>query len=130
MTPYKNSEFIPAYLFLPEAVLERCPQELQLPRTVSSYFHDRNVISVVESDLFVELMMDGYAYLVWPYLGVKGYMENYSGYDPVYILAHSTAFWIQTMTDEGVLPFVEDLYKNGQNETMWYPLNRFIKNGQ
>ena len=78
VTPYKNAEYIPAYLFLPAAILDRCPQELHLPRTVASYFHDWNVISTVESDLFIELIMDGFAHLVWPYLGVSGYMENYS----------------------------------------------------
>ena len=40
VTPYKNAEYIPAYLFLPAAILDRCPQELHLPRTVASYFHD------------------------------------------------------------------------------------------
>ena len=118
VTPYKNAEYIPAYLFLPAAILERCPQELQLPRTVASYFHDWNVISTVESDLFIELIMDGFAHLVWPYLGVSGYMENYSGYDPVYIIAHSPAFWVQTLQDEGIIPKVEDLMRSGQGEIM------------
>ena len=117
-TPYKNSEYIPAYLFLPAAILDRCPQELQLPRTVASYFHDWNVISTVESNLFIELIMDGFAHLVWPYLGVSGYMENYSGYDPVYIIAHSPAFWVQTLQDEGIIPKVEDLMRYGQGEIM------------
>ena len=120
-TPYKNSEYIPAYLFLPAAILDRCPQEPHLPRTVASYFHDWNVISVVESDLFTELIIDGYAYLVWPYLGVPGYMENYSGFDPVYIIAHSPAFWVQALQDEGVIPMVEDLMRSGQSEIMWCP---------
>ena len=118
VTPYKNAEYIPAYLFLPAAILDRCPQELQLPRTVASYFHDRNVISTVESDLFIELIMDGFAHLVWPYLGVSGYMENYSGYDPVYIIAHSPAFWVQTLQDEEIIPKVEDLMRYGQGEIM------------
>ena len=118
VTPYKNAEYIPAYLFLPAAILDRCPQELQLPRTVASYFHDWNVISTVESDLFIELIMDGFAHLVWPYLGVSGYMENYSGYDPVYIIAHSPAFWVQTLQDEGIIPKVEDLMRYGQGEIM------------
>ena len=100
MTRYQNAEFIPAFLFLPETVLNRCPQELHLPRTVFSFFHDRDVIKVVESDLFIELMMDGYAFLVWPYLGVRGYMESYSDYDPVYIIAHSAHFWVQELTDK------------------------------
>ena len=118
VTPYKNAEYIPAYLFLPAAILDRCPQELQLPRTVASYFHDWNVISTVESDLFIELIMDGFAHIVWPYLGVSGYMENYSGYDPVYIIAHSPAFWVQTLQDEGIIPKVEDLMRSGQGEIM------------
>ena len=120
VTPYKNAEYIPAYLFLPATILDRCPQELQLPRTVASYFHDWNVISTVESDLFIELIMDGFAHLVWPYLGVSGYMENYSGYDPVYIIAHSPAFWVQTLQDEGIIPKVEDLMRSGQGEIMGF----------
>jgi len=118
VTPYKNAEYIPAYLFLPAAILDHCPQELHLPRTVASYFHDWNAISTVESDLFIELIMDGFAHLVWPYLGVSGYMENYSGYDPVYIIAHSPAFWVQTLQDEGIIPKVEDLMRYGQGEIM------------
>ena len=121
VTPYKNAEYIPAYLFLPAAILDRCPQELQLPRTVRSYFHDRSVISVVESDLFTELIVDGFAHLVWPYLGVPGYMENYSGYDPVWIMAHGAAFWVQELTDEGVIPTVETLMQNGQNHILACP---------
>ena len=120
-TPYKNSEFIPAYLFLPAIILEQCPKELRLPRTVRSYFHDRSVISVVESDLFTELIVDGFAHLVWPYLGVPGYMENYSGYDPVWIMAHGAAFWVQELTDEGVIPTVEALMQDGKNEVMACP---------
>ena len=44
-------------------MLNRCPQELHLPRTVFSFFHDRDVIRVVESNLFIELMMDAYAFV-------------------------------------------------------------------
>ena len=121
VTRYRNAEYIPAYLFLSESVLNRCPQELHLPRTVFSFFHDRDVIRVVESNLFIELMMDAYAFLVWPYLGVRGYMESYSGYDPVYIIAHSPGFWVQELTDERILPTVEDLFRSGQAETMAYP---------
>jgi hypothetical protein len=121
VTRYRNAEYIPAYLFLPESVLNRCPQELHLPRIVFSFFHDRDVIRVVESNLFIELMMDAYAFLVWPYLGVRGYMESYSGYDPVYIIAHSPGFWVQELTDERILHTGEDLFRSGQAETMAYP---------
>ena len=87
ITPYRNSEYITAYLLLPEVILERCPSALHLPRKASSYFLDWDVIEVVESDLFLLLIIDAYAYLVWPYLGVKGFMEAYSGFDPIYGVA-------------------------------------------
>ena len=71
ITPYRNSEYIPAYLFLPKELVERAPPELQLPRRIDAYFTDWNVIRAVESDLFLELMMDSYAYMVWNHLGFK-----------------------------------------------------------
>ena len=110
ITPYRNSEFIPAYLFIPEAILERCPQELRrFPRHLGKLFGDRNTIKIVESDLFIELIIDAYASMVWPYMGVGGYMERFSGYEPSWILAHSPGFWVQGLMDAGIIPTVEEL---------------------
>ncbi len=95
-TPYKNSEYIPAYLFLPAAILDRCPQELQLPRTVRSYFHDRNVISTVESDLFIELIIDGYAYVAPSKQTLGEWLD----------------VWLDTYVAHSVKPYTEDSYRS------------------
>ena len=111
ITPYRNSEYITAYLLLPEVILERCPSDLHLPRKASSYFLDWDVIEAVESDLFLLLIIDAYAYLVWPYLGIKGFMEAYSGYDPVYGVAHSPGIWVQELLDLKYICSTGTLYR-------------------
>ena len=110
ITPYRNAEFIPAYLFIPEEIIQKCPQELKrLPRQVGRFFRDWNTIEIIESDLFLELIIDAYAYMVWPYMDVGGSMERFSGYEPAWIFAHSPGYWIQGLMDAGVMPTAEEL---------------------
>lgn len=110
ITPYRNAEFIPAYLFIPEEIIQKCPQEIKrLPRLVGHLFNDWSAIEIIESDLFLELIIDAFASMVWPYMGVEGNMERFSGYEPAWILAHSPGYWVQTLTDERIIPTVEDL---------------------
>lgn len=125
VTPYKNSEFIPAYYFIPKEAMTKLPRELQeLPRNPWFIFRDWDAIAVVESDLFLQLMIDGFAQFAWPYMGMGPDMEIYSGYDPVYLTAHNCSMWIQTMTDLGMIPTVEELFKNVQpwEHFGWLPL--------
>ena len=118
ITPYRNSEFIPAYYLIPRSFLVKCGKELNaLPRQPYQIFRDWDAIATVESDLFRQLMMDGYAHLVWPYMmGAETPREAYSGYDPAWILAHSAGFWVQELTDKGIIPTVETLYQSASPE--------------
>lgn len=112
MTPYKNAEYIPAYYFFPkEALVTVCRELQELPRNPVLIFRDRKAIEVVESDLFLELMMDGFAQLAWPHMGIEAEMEIFSGYDPAYRSAHNCNMWIQTMIALGIIPTVEDLVR-------------------
>ena len=100
--PYRNSEFIPAYYLIPRFFLVKCGKELNvLPKQPYQVFREWNAIATVESDLFRQLMMDGYAHLVWSYMmGAETPREAYSGYDPAWILAHSAGFWVQEWFNE------------------------------
>ena len=61
VTPYKNSEYIPAFYFIPKEAMTKLPKELrELPRNPWFILRDWDAIKIVESDLFLELMMDGY----------------------------------------------------------------------
>lgn len=105
ITPFRNAEYLSAYYFIPKRILEQCGKELNsIPRNPQKLIRDYNAVAVVESDLFIQLMMDAYAYMVWPYMCPGEYMEVYSGYDPAWIFAHSPAYWVQEMLDENVIP--------------------------
>ena len=68
--PYRNAEFIPAYLFIPKELLDQVNDESlrSLPRTLRGFMYDKAAIKVVESDLFLLLICDMYAYMVWPFM--------------------------------------------------------------
>ena len=113
VTPFRNSEYIPFYYFIPESILKKCGAELNaIPRNPSMIFSNREAREFIESDLFLLLIIDAAAYLVWPHMGFKEYMEVYSGYDPAWKLAHCPDYWIKELTDANILPTVNDLYQN------------------
>ena len=64
--PYRNAEFIPAYLFIPKELLDQVKDESlkSLPRTLRGFMYDKKAIKVVQSDLFLLLIADMYAYMV------------------------------------------------------------------
>lgn len=113
VTPFRNSEYLPFYYYIPKSVLQKCGAELNtIPRNPRMVFVNREACEFIESDLFKQLIIDATAYLVWHYMGFDEYMEIYSGYDPAWKLAHCPDYWIKEMTDEGIIPTVEDLYQN------------------
>ena len=115
---YKNAEFIPAFLMIPKELLIRCGRELfMLPRTRAGLFADPGTIRKVESNLFRECVIDAYAYMAWPHMGLKGRLEDYSGYNPCWNVAHAPSLWIDELTDCGVLPSLEQWLQ----ETEPYP---------
>ena len=72
---YRNAEFIPAFLMIPEVLLNRTNQEMiTLKRTPRALFTDPETMQRVESDNFLQVVIDVYAYLAWPYMGVHGKM--------------------------------------------------------
>lgn len=79
VTPFRNSEYIPFYYFIPKSILKKCGAELNaVPRNPREIFSNRKVCEFIESDLFLLLIIDAAAYLVWPHMGHKEYMEVYS----------------------------------------------------
>ncbi|MDD2600770.1 MAG: hypothetical protein PHV32_16995 [Eubacteriales bacterium] len=114
ITQFRNAEFIPAYYFIPKSVSAKCGAELNsVPRRPYELLHCWDAIAVVESDLFRLLIIDAYAFMVWPFIGLGAKREIYSGYEPSWIFAHSPAYWIQKMIDEKIIPTAQELLKNG-----------------
>ena len=121
-TPFRNAEYIPFYYFIPKSILSRCGAELNaIPRNPQELFHNRAACEFVESDLFRLLITDATAFMVWPYMGFGEYMEIYSGYDPAWRFAHCPDYWIQELTDEGILASAGELFKGCHSALGYVP---------
>ena len=77
-------------------------------------------IELIESDFFLEVIIDMYAYMVWNCLYPQVYLEIYSGYDPIWKLVHQAPIWIKLLIDERIIFTVEQLCK-------WSKSNREIE---
>jgi|GEM_PF-5940556 len=121
-TPFRNAEYIPFYYFIPKSILSRCGAELNaIPRNPQVLLRNRAACEFVESDLFRLLIIDATAFMVWPYMGFGEYMEIYSGYDPAWRFAHCPDYWIQELTDEGILASAGELFKGCHSEFGYVP---------
>lgn len=110
--PLKNGEYLPAYYFIPKEILKQCGAELNsLPRNPIVAVNDWDAITLIESDLFLNLIIDAYAFMVWPFMGLGAKREIYSGYEPSWILAHSAGYWVQELTDEKIIPTASEFLK-------------------
>ena len=122
ITPFRNADFIPAFYFIPKSILDRCGSELNsIPRNPRKLLRSWDAIAMVESDLFLLAIIDAYAFMVWPFMGLGAKREIYSGYEPSWIFAHAAPYWIQEMQEEKILPAAKDLLKDGGvDETFGY----------
>lgn len=82
-TPFVNGEYLSVYYFFPKELLIKCGHELSsIPRVPSRAIHEKRSREVIESNLSSLLMIDGFSWLTWPHMGIKGQKEIYSWYDP------------------------------------------------
>lgn len=100
--------------FIPKSILDRCGSELNsIPRNPRKLLQNRNAIAMVESDLFLLAIIDAYAYMVWPFMGLGAKREIYSGYEPSWIFSHAAPYWIQEIQEKKILPAAKELLKGG-----------------
>ena len=113
ISPMKNAAYLPAFFLIPEGIRKKCGRDINaIPREISRLRSDKHAHKTIEDDSFMEVIIDAYAYMVWPFITpdtVK--MEIYSGYDPIWKIAHTPYYWINEMTLCGTLPSVEQIFK-------------------
>ena len=113
ITPFRNAEYISAFYFIPKSILDKCGEEINsIPRNPRKLLQDRRAIEIVESDLFKLVIIDAYAFMVWPFMGLGAKREIYSGYEPSWRYAHAASIWIKGMEDEGVIPKSQEILKS------------------
>lgn len=69
-TPFRSIEYLPFYYFIPRSYLACCSEELNsFSRNPQQLFKDCAACEIVESDLFLLLIIDAADYMVWPHSG-------------------------------------------------------------
>ena len=92
----KNLEFLPLfYLFPIDLLRKECPGLADMPRSVHGIFKQEKWFAKLMGDFFLQAVCDLTAYYVWPAFGISTYMECFSGYDPIWRLAHAIEIWEQ-----------------------------------
>ena len=102
----KHAELLPLYYLIPEEILSKCGVELnRIERILCVLFSDPVAIDIVESDLFMQCIMDCYAYMAWKYLCPDiPFKEIFSINEPSWRLAQAIHIWINEIFELDLIP--------------------------
>lgn len=98
---FRGHERLMMFYMLPENVLART-EIPDFTRDPYKAIRSKKWREIYESDYFDLVLTDCWAWLVWDYLGIRGGMEKYSGYDPFWQMAHAYPLWILTFRKMGL----------------------------
>ena len=102
----KHAELLPLYYLIPEEILSKCGVELnRIERILCVLLSDPVAIDIVESDLFMQCIMDCYAYMAWKYLCPDiPFKEIFSINEPSWRLAQAIHIWINEIFELDLIP--------------------------
>ena len=95
-----NLVHLPFVYFLPEEVIALYPTLLKLPRKVREVIYNEEMMQIINSDQFLDDIMDAVAAMVFPFFKFRGWKEHYSGYSPVWKLSYMIGLWSQLLERE------------------------------
>lgn len=84
-----NLIYLPLMYFLPMDLIARCPTLRALPRKVREVMYSVEMMEIIDSDVFLNEIMDAGAALAFPHFGFGGWKEHYTGYCPVWKLSYA-----------------------------------------
>lgn len=114
---FNNSEFISAFYSIPlDILLKHGHEAAGLPRKLSELIKDPEAVEMVESDYFLNAVIDSYAEIVWPHMGNSAYMEIYSGFDPAWRIAHALPYWTNWAEFLDIISGETELVLTGETE--------------
>lgn len=88
-----NIRYLPLVYFLPRELIGKCPTLNSLPRNLSILSASKPLIGLIESEAFLNEIMDAAAALAFPHFGFGGWKENYTGDFPVWKLSYALPLW-------------------------------------
>jgi hypothetical protein len=98
---FRRYEPLMMFYLLPEEVVART-ELTAFPRDPYEVLENPKWREVYRSDYYMLALSDAWAWLVWEHLGVRGGMEQHSGYDPFWQLAHAYTLWMRVFMAMGL----------------------------
>ena len=89
---------MPLVYLLPYELIDRFPTLRKLPRNMRAVLGEWT--EVIQSYAFRIEIMDAYALLVFPYFGFGGWLEQYTGYCPIWTMAYCLPLWAKGIERE------------------------------
>jgi len=96
-----NIRYLPAFFLLPAKLIAVSKDCFYMPRCPAEIMNDPHWIEVIKSDVFLQLVMEGIAYLAWPHIGVYDPKEVFSMDDPLYRWIYGTPLHIRYLDEFG-----------------------------
>ena len=99
--PYdSNLRYLPLVYLLPEELWYRCPTLMKIPRNPRKVFRSEELLDLIDSDAFLDEIMDAVSALAFPHFGFPGWKEHYTGDFPVWRLSYSMPLWSKGVEQE------------------------------
>ena len=99
--PYdSNLRYLPLVYLLPEDLMSRCPTLMKIPRNPYQVLQSNEWLDLIDSDQFLDEIMDAVSSLVFPFFGFRGWKEHYTGDFPVWRLSYSMPLWAKGVEQE------------------------------
>lgn len=95
-----NLRYLPLVYLIPVELMSRCPTLMKIPRNPYQVLQSNDWLDFIDSDPFLDEIMDAVAALVFPYFGFRGWKEHYTGYFPVWRLSYSMPLWAKAVEQE------------------------------
>lgn len=142
--------YLPMVYFLPQELLSKCPTLSKLPRNLAALSALQSALALLQSDNYLEEIMDASAALAFPHFGFPGWKEHYTGHFPVWRLSYAMPLWAKGIEREtgwglqmlfnlprdSVIPFFNSDYVNAVFELVvkrtiieqgWQPVLEVIR---
>ena len=92
--------YLPLMYFLPKEVIVKYPTLRGLPRKVREVMYSEPMMDIVNSESFLNDMMDAVSALAFPHFGFGGWKEHYSGDSPIWRLSYALPVWSKLLEKE------------------------------
>lgn len=95
-----NFVYLPLMYFLPEHIIAKFSTLKELPRKFREILYSPPMTEIVNSEQFLNEIMDSGAGMVFPHFGFRGWKEHYTGDNPVWQLSYAIPLWCQLLEKE------------------------------